>query len=217
MALLVPLYNSPQRHYHDLNHINYCLSKLSEYMDENPELINVTEDIVKHAIWYHDAVYSPYPFGIQTSNEIESATLFRESVYYDIVKTPSWDADHGHIFMDAVNQAILATEHHLNETAGIMVGHMYPTTKIMLDIDLAGFSKPFNEVYKDSDRIFKEYECLGLPKRIMLENRVKFLKAMLAKEYIFYTEYFHKKYEKTARSNIQAVIELSEVELETIE
>ena len=209
MQLLVPLYNSPQRHYHDLNHIYFSLAKLSEYMETKSDG-DICEDIVKYAIWFHDAIYSPFPFSGKNSNERESANLFQSCIDQKVIKIPDWDASYGCIFEDAVHQAIRATEFHLDHNAGLAKEHTYPTTHIMLDIDMAGFGNSFDRVYADSDKIFKEYSVLRLPEAKMLEARVDFLKKVLEKPRIYYTEYFYDTYEAKARDNIEGVIELSQ-------
>jgi predicted metal-dependent HD superfamily phosphohydrolase len=206
--LLLPMYNSPQRHYHDLNHIQFCLSKLSEYETYNINLTNDDIGELLYTIWFHDAIYSPYPWA-NSSNEKESAELFMQWLK---------DVDEENNFPDNiannVHENILATEHHLVYDPE-MIGSS--NKAIMLDIDLVGFAKPYNEVLKDSDRIFKEYECLGIDKKIMMSNRIKFLKALLQRKRIFYTYYFHNTYEVLARNNIHAVIAESEFQLENME
>lgn len=212
-TLLVPLYNSPNRDYHNLNHIQFCLSKAEEYLKtkavDHPsfwdEELSKEQEILVLAIWFHDAVYSPYPKAL-LSNEIESDALFSDWYYSNIVNSPNYNRD----VYEAVSEAILCTQHHLSDLGP----NILPTTKLMLDIDLAGFAKEFGAVYKDSTLVFNEYACLWVPTCTMMENRIKFLKALLSKERIFYTDYFYNKYESIARSNIEGVIELTLAELD---
>lgn len=221
MQLLLPLYNSPQRGYHDLNHIHYCISKLSEYIANinasDSQYVNDHQQlIVTYAIWFHDAIYSPYPFAV-SSNERESATLFYE--WFNGSEFTSMTGMDSIKFISRVIHAIKATEDHLedltcyshyNDVEDIL------STYLMLDIDMAGFTKPFNEVLKDSDRVFKEYETLGLTRSAMLTNRVNFLRKLLAKPRIYYTDYFYDNYEAIARSNIEGVIEASLSEIQDL-
>lgn len=213
--LLVPLYNSPQRHYHNLGHIHYCLAKLDE--SRKGLYLNASRaTIVALAIWFHDAVYSPFKW-TNTSNEKESAALFLR--WWDDTYMSSLCSEKTMNELDetknAVSEAILATENHLNFTiASELPNFRYTTTPIMLDIDMSGFARSFEEVYKDSDKIFKEYEALGLPGKVMLGNRIAFLEALLKKDRIYHMDYFHKTHEKAARNNIEAVIEVSKLELD---
>jgi predicted metal-dependent HD superfamily phosphohydrolase len=215
LKLLVPLYNSPQRHYHNLAHIHFCLSKLDEYKSNSDEKLTLRDESAAiHAIWFHDAVYSPFPW-FNTSNEKESACLFNEwfkSEYNNLVNMPDYERELLSDIQSRTLEAIFATEYHLEIPDWFTINH--ESTKVMLDVDMVGFARSFNEVYKDSAKIFKEYDALGVPERIMLNNRINFLEALLKKERIYYTDYFHYTYEKAARDNIEAVIEASRVELD---
>jgi predicted metal-dependent HD superfamily phosphohydrolase len=216
LKLLVPLYNSPQRHYHNLTHIYYCLNKLDEYEANNKYANLYDRDYVAitYAIWFHDAVYSPFKWHT-TSNEKESEALFRKW----------WDEEFPSDFSDSlmnassegmkskISEAIRFTEHHLIFPDGIEPSYR-KTTYAMLDIDMSGFARSFDEVYKDSTKIFKEYEALGLPEKVMLNHRINFLQALLDKPYIYHTAYFRDTHENAARANIEEVIERSRVELD---
>lgn len=219
MQFLVPLYNSPQRHYHDLNHINFCISKLQEaLLNAYPYWVadSLMEQCLTYAIYFHDAIYSPYPNAIH-SNEVMSALLFHDHVNenYDLYLNRMFGGSvvKFDTFVETVKECIHATEYHLDIDKYPEEIQRPRMVDLVMDIDLSGFAKPLQEVLLDSDRIFREYQCLGLPRNVMLENRIKFLNALLAKEAIFRTEYFHDKYEAEARSNIEASIEHSEAEL----
>jgi predicted metal-dependent HD superfamily phosphohydrolase len=222
LQLLIPLYNSPQRHYHDLNHINFMMSKLMEAMDteEFTQLFNkpVESMALTLAVYFHDAIYSPYPMH-RLSNERLSAHLLQ-----DYMKTNRNDLISLGIHpfeLDRLEEiacdAIKATEFHFKDLRSSWSIRNQETTFLILDCDMAGFAKPYLEVLGDSDRIFKEYRSLGLPERQMLENRIAFLNKLLAKDTIYYTKYFQDTHEAKARSNIEAVIEASEAILRDIE
>jgi predicted metal-dependent HD superfamily phosphohydrolase len=216
LQLLVPLYNSPQRHYHNLSHIHYCLSKFDEYKS-HAKISQEDEAAALYAIWFHDAVYSPFPW-TNTSNEKESALIFdgwfnREHVASSSFKHYSKEECE---LLEKIRirtlEAIFHTEFHLQTPDWFPIEH--DSTKIMLDVDMAGFARSFDEVYKDSEKIFKEYEALGLPEQVMLQNRIAFLEALLKKDRIYHTDYFYKTHEEAARNNIEAVIELSRAQLD---
>jgi len=204
LAVLVPLYNSPGRHYHDLDHVHYLLHKLTEFNAATNGLTQGQMAVLVYSIWFHDAIYSPFPL-VGDSNERQSALLFKN--IFNEGKIKDLTADEA----EQVNYNIKMTEYHLTDMLGV---DMYgTTTKIMLDLDLAGFAKPFHLVYNDSAKIFREYDVLGIDLDTMLNNRIKFLQALLAKPRIFYTDYFYDKYEALARANIEEVIERSASEL----
>jgi len=200
MQLLIGLYNSPQRHYHDLNHINFSLHKLGEcstkFSLERAELT-----VLKYAIWFHDAIYSPYKMA-GTSNELESADLFSSCLKDNIIHDKFFYKD----FEERVVEAILETEYH----AGNPTTDLYRTTDIMMDIDMAGFAKPYALAYGDSDLIFKEYAFLGYSKTDMMKARIDFLQKLLFKEYIYRTEYFRETHEAKARQNITDIIKATQ-------
>jgi predicted metal-dependent HD superfamily phosphohydrolase len=68
---LVARYVSPERHYHNLDHIHHVLTWLSEQLppSENDVPLGL-------AVWFHDAVYDPRA----TDNEEQSAQLARTAL-----------------------------------------------------------------------------------------------------------------------------------------
>ena len=215
LQLLIPLYNSPQRHYHDLNHINFMMSKLMEAMDteEFTQYFNKPVDsmALTLAVYFHDAIYSPYPMH-RLSNERLSAHLLQDYIktHRDDVIATGINPFELYKIEEIACDAIKATEYHLHDLRESWSIRHKETTFLILDCDMAGFAKPYHEVLADSDRIFKEYQCLGLPHKQMLENRIAFLNKLLSKDTIYYTEYFKNTHEAKARDNIEAVIEASE-------
>lgn len=182
---------------------------MDEYVANNKNTIKYSDvEALTYSIWFHDAIYSPYPYAT-SSNEHESADLFQQ--WYLSCEDFNGDSFNKDFFHE-VFYTILMTEKHLATIDDIR----YKSTAIMLDIDIVGFARPFDLVMATSEQIFKEYACLGLPKKLMLENRIKFLEKLLSKNRIFYTEYFHEKYETIARENIEEVIIRSNFELSNL-
>jgi predicted metal-dependent HD superfamily phosphohydrolase len=64
---LMAAYAEPQRHYHDLAHIEDCLGKLADV----PDLSAAERAVLTEAIWWHDVVYNP----TRSDNEELSAQL----------------------------------------------------------------------------------------------------------------------------------------------
>lgn len=192
MSMLTTLYAQPHRHYHNINHINDCLTELENIP---AKLITDTErEIVEVAIWYHDAVYNPY----SRKNEINSAALYSQRSYRTA-------------FGKAVYDAIIATGFHtITQTADRMIyidSGMPLTTQVMLDIDLSGFGKPWNICKRHSENIYMEY-----PNTSTLEfyqGRIKFLETINARESLYYTDYFKEKYHKQSKENIDVEIKIA--------
>jgi predicted metal-dependent HD superfamily phosphohydrolase len=69
---LVAAYAAPNRHYHNLAHIEDCLAKLARVND----LSAAEREILTEAIWWHDVVYDP----TRSDNEELSAQLAERHV-----------------------------------------------------------------------------------------------------------------------------------------
>jgi predicted metal-dependent HD superfamily phosphohydrolase len=73
---LVAAYTAPNRHYHNLAHIEDCLAVLARVDD----LSAVEREILSEAIWWHDVVYD----ATRADNEELSARLAEQHVREDI-------------------------------------------------------------------------------------------------------------------------------------
>jgi len=73
---LVAAYAAPNRHYHNLNHIEDCLGLLAGI----DALSTRDRDILTEAIWWHDVIYDPK----RSDNEELSAQLAEQHVAADI-------------------------------------------------------------------------------------------------------------------------------------
>jgi predicted metal-dependent HD superfamily phosphohydrolase len=69
---LIAAYAAPNRHYHNLAHIEDCLDKLARVDD----LSAAEREILTEAIWWHDVVYDP----TRPDNEELSAQLAEQHV-----------------------------------------------------------------------------------------------------------------------------------------
>lgn len=185
IALLSTLYAQSHRHYHDINHVNYCLGKLEEFKDNtsSSECPQLTYDIVERAIWWHDAVYNPF----SSKNEENSSLLFSD-YFNNVEETTLYE-------FNEVNAAILATEHHIKDQSNISY-----ETQILLDIDLVGLASSWSRFMKNSKAIRKEFSHIDTD--TFVKNHRAFFNTLLNRKRIYYTDYFHEKYEKIARDNI---------------
>jgi predicted metal-dependent HD superfamily phosphohydrolase len=69
---LIAAYAAPNRHYHNLAHIEDCLAQLARVND----LSAAEREILTEAIWWHDVVYDP----TRSDNEELSAQLAEQHV-----------------------------------------------------------------------------------------------------------------------------------------
>ncbi|MCP4161859.1 MAG: hypothetical protein GY760_17435 [Deltaproteobacteria bacterium] len=177
---LIIKYSEKHRKYHNLNHIEYCLS----HFDRVKHLLE-NEDLVEIAIWYHDIIYETS----SKTNEEDSAILAR-----DELTGLGLNKD----FVDSVYDMIIATKH------DVVVSDK--DTKYLIDIDLAilGADKEvFLEYEKD---IRKEYKWV--PFFMYKKKRFEVLSGFLDQKFIYNTDYFREKFELKARANLNSSLKL---------
>lgn len=171
------IYEDPARTYHNLDHIQSMLVKLTE-----SERYAVHPHRIILAIWFHDAVYDP----TRNDNEVKSAEYWMQKM------TP--------LVLDEVliwgKMAILATINHFPNPD--------PDIQLLLDLDLSGLGSPWETFMAQSEAIRQEY--IHVPDDLFRKGRAEFLQNMLTRHRIFGTEYWHNKLEEQARANMQRAI-----------
>jgi predicted metal-dependent HD superfamily phosphohydrolase len=180
-ADLIQTYYSPNRHHHNLHHIQHLLS-LSKSIAEKSDRLSV----IQLSAWFHDYIYDSKA----KDNEIKSAiyaaeTLIQLNIPPDIIQS--------------VKQIILSTQKHQPLIDSV-------DNLIFLDLDLAILGTKPNSYLKYAQAIRQEYSWLG--DRDYQRGRKQVLTSFLARERIYYTDYFYQKLELTARENLVAEIEL---------
>jgi predicted metal-dependent HD superfamily phosphohydrolase len=190
MSMLSVLYTQPHRTYHNINHINECLVELENF--HSVEFTYADRRIVERAIWYHDAVYNPY----SKNNEANSALLLQKGYW----------AEH-----EEVHDAIIATSRHMITQVGKdKNGHQGPlplTTQVMLDIDLVGFGKSTPECLANGENVRKEYYKTN--DYDFYTGRLKFLREIMKRESLYYTDYFKEKYHEQSQKNLKLEEEIA--------
>lgn len=189
IAQLSQLYTQPHRHYHNLNHINRCLS-VAENL--HLEYFNKTQLIT--AIWFHDAIYNPWSrHNEQFSAELASKYCQQEHTFLS----------NGLGFgknLRTVIQAIKATAEHTEDQVFNSDQYNVNVIHYMLDIDLIGLADEYSKYSETGEQIRKEYSHLN--KNEFDKGRYTFLIRMLDRKKIFYTDDFYQKYETKARENM---------------
>jgi predicted metal-dependent HD superfamily phosphohydrolase len=130
-------------------------------------------DVIELAIWFHDVIYEIN----RSDNEARSAELLRD------LANGKLDAG----LIDRAEELILATTH---KAATDDV-----TCQYMLDIDLAGFGRPWAEFVANSVAIREEQQSSPA-------QEIAFLDMLDARQRIFQSDYFFERLEPRARSNI---------------
>ena len=175
--LLLNKYSESNRHYHDVTHLLHCMDQL----DQASHLLTET-DAIELALWFHDAVYTP---GCP-DNEQKSAELFMQyavSGFSDQLK-------------QKVTDLILITRHQdvpKNDDE-----------RYISDIDLSSFGFEWKEFLIDTANLRREY--IDIPDSDYFRAHTDFLKSLLAKERIFYTDFFYLRFEQTALFNINHLL-----------
>jgi pantetheine-phosphate adenylyltransferase len=190
--LLAKHYRQPHRYYHTLEHVSACLSLLHKAKDHLQLSQSDLADLVM-AILFHDAVYD-----IEAGpgkNEKNSARIARDYLALpnfmnenDLGKPIPFDPER-------ITNMIEETARHTQESPeGLDRVH-----QILLDIDMAILGSPAELYDRYVDQIKKEY---NVSDELFAQGRSDFLRKILSKKRIFYTERFFAQFEKIARGNL---------------
>lgn len=167
-------YSKPDRHYHNLTHLNSMLTELTLYKDKFNNW-----DTVIFAIVYHDLVYST----LKSNNEEKSAEVafkrLTKIAFPEKLKT-------------FCGQLILATRKH--EPSDL-------ETNLFTDADLSILGSDPETYKKYSKQIRLEYSIY--PNMIYNPGRTKVLTHFLKMDNIYKTKEFSDRYEQNAKTNIQ--------------
>lgn len=166
-------YSEPHRAYHTLDHLGHALQQLDLVSNRLGD-----PDALEMALWFHDIVYKP---GSPT-NELESAMLFANSANHCLPPN----------FVRSVYELILATTH--SDTP------QFPDAAYISDIDLSSLGLPWERFRRDSNAVRKEQA--HLPDDIAYLKQVRFLRSLVARPRIFFSNFFFFRYEHHARRNI---------------
>lgn len=174
---VVAHYAVPERAYHNLSHIIAALDALDAVREQ---LVHPAE--ARLALWFHDAVYDPR----RTDNEAASASLARQV-----------------LGGAGVNQEVVA-----RIAAMIMdTRHDAPASSsdgaFVADADLATLGADDDTFDRYDAAIRQEYAFV--PEATYRPARKALLERFLAREAIYQTEPFRRRYEAAARRNIARV------------
>lgn len=173
-------YSEKGRHYHNLLHLENMFSELEEV---KTNIVDFTS--VSFSVFYHDIIYN----ASSKSNEEKSALKAKERLA---------ELDVSQDTITVIYDQILATKLHQKSEN--------EDTNYLLDADLSILGKNFEDYLAYTRMIRKEYSIY--PDLLYKPGRKKVLKHFLELDSIFKTDYFKKKYEVQARSNIAAEIQL---------
>lgn len=195
---IVAAYSTPNRYYHNLEHIHQVLEVIQTLASQNEDLETKT---VQLAAWFHDIVYDSKA----KDNEEKSAEYADEVL--SSLSIPSG-------VINNVKSLILTTKNHQplkgvkrSSTAGdrrnpILTDERH--SQILLDADLAILSSNPNEYSNYTHAIRQEY--IWVPEVEYIAARKQILQNFLQRENIYFTELMQQTKEEIARTNLESEI-----------
>ena len=182
---LVRAYSQPHRVYHTLTHIQSCFDIFRDVVTEvkNPDALAL-------AIWFHDAIYDMEA----CDNEQRSADWFLE--------------ESENIFPDALRELVY---NHIMATLHCGKEIKHHDSRIMVDIDLFSFGKPWPEFLQDSRNVRAEKSDISDEE--FYRKQCGFQKTLLDQPRFFQSDYFFARYESRARQNLTDFLSIAEQKL----
>jgi predicted metal-dependent HD superfamily phosphohydrolase len=175
---LVRAYSSPGRYYHNLTHVEDCLS-----MFDRTRSLALHPEEVELAIWFHDAVYDTR----SSDNEQKSAEWAGEVIRQSGLEER---------IAERVAASILATRH-LENVSG-------PDAQLLVDVDLSILGRDPASFQRYEENIRKEYA--RVPEEVFRQERRKILKRFLDRPSIYYHREYRELFEEQARRNLEGSI-----------
>ena len=171
-------YSGKKRHYHNLSHLENLLAELKELK----EVVSNWNAIV-FAVFYHDVVYKAH----RKDNEEQSALVAKKHLQQLNCEAA---------LIDRVDKLILATKSHQFSDD--------PDVNLFTDADLSILGKDWETYNTYCSNVRKEYAIY--PDLLYKPGRKNALKHFLSMNRIFKTDHFYKKYEESAKKNMEREI-----------
>lgn len=169
-------YSESHRLYHTLNHLDFCLNEF-----DTAKFMISEPDTLEMAIWYHDIINTPRA----ADNEYQSQLLFQSEAKDSF----------GPQCIEKVCKLIMVTTHRQQPNT--------PDEEYICDIDLSSMGESWDKFITDSNAL--RAECILSTEEYSL-GKLKFFNSLLERPRIFYSDFFHDRYETNARHNIQRYI-----------
>lgn len=178
--VIVQKYSESHRKYHDIRHVNSLLRMSHDFLgkDMNPA--------ISVAIWFHDIEYDPK----SKYNELVSAEMA-----YEYLSSIGAHVD----FICEVDDLIYVTKTHIPEKH---LTASYEDQCFFIDLDMAVLGKRREKYEAYVDAVLEEYK-LFYPEKEGKLARASFLRSLLKKDHIFYTDMVRDRYEQRAIENIE--------------
>ncbi|HWN71929.1 MAG TPA: hypothetical protein VNM90_30025, partial [Haliangium sp.] len=182
-------YRSPPRHYHDIDHV---VEVARWYQVVAREVGWTRPSEVFLAVLFHDVVYQA---GAR-DNEQRSAAVAVAAVQRWLDRADGGDIEA--IDTGRVAHLIELTARH----GGLSVADVDAEAALFLDCDMAVLGAPGDVYARYEQGVAAEY--LGVyPPELYAQGRRRFLHALLARERIYLSPFFHGRLEEQARANLR--------------
>jgi predicted metal-dependent HD superfamily phosphohydrolase len=178
-AELIGAYAAPDRHYHNLAHIEALLSLAKQHQDALAD-----PDAVEAAIWFHDAVYDTH----RHDNEEKSADLAVDRLQNTLAQER----------LDRIAAMIRATASH--QLPDFLSPEAVRDCALFLDMDLAILGSAEGEYESYAAAIRSEYSWV--PEPLWIEGRRKVLEKFLSRATLYMSPQFRASHEEPARHNL---------------
>ena len=131
------LYGSPDRHHHDMNHVDEALDEVDRLVSLYGGVNGFQHSAVLMAVWFHDAIYwSDRPGSEEASAELADAELTR--------------MEHSRPFIEEVKRLILLTRDHQADGDDL-------AKQLMCDADLWILNAPLPRYLQYVEDVRREY------------------------------------------------------------
>ncbi|MCP3899617.1 MAG: hypothetical protein GY707_07885 [Desulfobacteraceae bacterium] len=171
-------YSEKHRHYHNINHIQECLTTLDRINTHVSDTFSL-----EVSIWFHDVIYDPK----NSKNEKLSAQFAKSFLINTSIDRKT---------IQRIEHLINLTKHPSKPQKS--------DEKYLIDIDLMILGSNF-ELFREYEiNIRKEYSFV--PYFLFKKGRMKLLNAFLNSQRIYHTDYFFNNYEDQARINLKTAL-----------
>jgi predicted metal-dependent HD superfamily phosphohydrolase len=179
-SALVAAWAEPRRVYHGLEHLEDCLREC----DAAPPGA-ADRDAVEAALWFHDAVYDPRA----GDNEARSSAWARDALAGAGI-SPDVAAE--------VARLVLLTRHVTPPAMADAAG------SLLCDVDLSILGRPPEDYDRFERDIRTEYAWVPWP--VYRTERARILARFAGRQPLYRTPHFQRRYEASARANLQRAI-----------
>ncbi|WP_285557750.1 HD domain-containing protein [Actinoplanes regularis] len=180
---LLSRWTEPQRHYHDVTHLDAVLEVVDRFAELAPN-----PDRVRLAAWMHDAVYDPRALG--DANERDSAE-FAQGLLHTLGVPDEVAAEVARL---------------VGLTAGHATEENDPDGELLCDADLAILAADEERYARYSAAIRREYA--HVPDGDFRAGRTRVLQELLKLPSIYRLAPIHDQWEARARANLETELEI---------